>query len=144
MAESDSLIAEIEKLNREIEDCENVSIEQHGEIHYWRDKARDYKLQLESIKAKRDAFLNLLEDYRWIPVQERLPEDMLPSDSKARQIKVLVSIRGENGTTVRTQLRMKPTPYFQSIGITDWYWKYAAGNVTHWMPLPEPPKERLI
>lgn len=77
----------------------------------------------------------------WISVKDKLPEDTLPSGSKAKQIKVLVAIKAKNGITVRTQLRMKPSSYYQIVGYTAWEWKFSGGEVTHWMPLPPPPEE---
>lgn len=44
------LIEEIEKLNEEIKDREKCSIEQHNEIHYWKDRAREAERRLEWIK----------------------------------------------------------------------------------------------
>ena len=67
----------------------------------------------------------------WISVKDRLPEDDLPNNKK--QIKVLVVIKAKNGYTVRSQMR------FLNI-YNKWAWKYSAGDITHWMPLPEPPK----
>lgn len=74
---------------------------------------------------------------KWIPVSERLPEDDLPKDSKRKSIKVLVTYKTSNGVpVVRTQVREKE-PWFNSKG---WDWTKAE-PITHWMPLPEPPKE---
>lgn len=64
---------------------------------------------------------------KWIPVSERLPEPL---------VSVLVQMPGE-----------KPFPtvregYIARDGL--WYAGYFTrepGEVTHWMPLPEPPKE---
>lgn len=63
---------------------------------------------------------------RWIPVEERLPEKF---------ITVIVQMPGE-----------KPLPTVTWGFLTDdgWYANYFVrdlGEVTHWMPLPEPPKE---
>lgn len=69
---------------------------------------------------------------KWISVKDRLPEDDLPKTAK--QVKVLTAIKGKSGYAVRSQLRWKN--YYG-----DWVWRYSAGEVTHWMPLPEPPKE---
>lgn len=44
------LIKEINKLNEEIKDREECSIEQHNEIHYWIDRARKVERKLEWIK----------------------------------------------------------------------------------------------
>ena len=74
---------------------------------------------------------------KWIPVSERLPEDDLPKDSKRKSIKVLVTYKTSNGVpVVRTQVREKE-PWFNSMG---WDWTKSE-PITHWMPLPEPPKE---
>lgn len=68
----------------------------------------------------------------WISVKDRLPEDEV--SPSAKQVKVLTAIKGKNGYTVRTQLRFKDR-------YDKFAWKYSAGDITHWMPLPEPPKE---
>lgn len=74
---------------------------------------------------------------KWIPVTERLPEDDLPKDSKRKSIKVLVTYKTSSGVpVVRTQVREKE-PWFNSKG---WDWTKHE-PITHWMPLPEPPKE---
>ena len=73
---------------------------------------------------------------KWIPVTERLPEDDLPKDSKVKLIKVLVSYKTSMGVpVVRTQIRQKGKRYHRD----EWSWaKFEP--ITHWMPLPEPPK----
>lgn len=75
----------------------------------------------------------------WISVDDRMPEDTLGPGSKKKQIKVLTAIKAKNGCTVRSQLRMKHENWYS--GDVKWSWKYSAGEVTHWMPLPEPPGE---
>ena len=74
---------------------------------------------------------------KWIPVTERFPEDDLPKDSKRKQIKVLVAYKTKSGVVVRTQIRNK--------GLwgkpEKWDWVKVSDPITHWMPLPEPPKE---
>lgn len=78
----------------------------------------------------------------WVSVEERLPESDLPKNSTKLQIKVLVAIRAKNGYTVRTQNRIRQEKSWMSGGgFTDWYWRYSAGEVTHWMPIPQSPKE---
>lgn len=75
---------------------------------------------------------------KWIPVTERLPEDTLPRFSEVKQIKVLTVLKSWNGLrTVRSQMRYRDT-WGKDI---KWLWKYSASEVTHWMPLPEPPNE---
>ena len=76
---------------------------------------------------------------KWIPVTERLPEDDLPKGSKVKQIKVLTVLKADSGArTVRSQMRYRCTWYTDS---APWTWKYSGSEITHWMPLPEPPKE---
>lgn len=75
---------------------------------------------------------------RWIPVEERLPEDYLPKNSMVKQIKVLTALKSSNGAiTVRSQMRYRMTWYTSA----PWAWKCSGSEITHWMPLPEPPKE---
>lgn len=83
-----------------------------------------------------------LERSRWIPVTERLPEDDLPADSVRQQLKVLVAIKKENGSyVIRTQTRVRQK-FYAAKRFGNWYWgKHAYGDVTHWMPLPNKPKE---
>ena len=69
-----------------------------------------------------------------------MPEDDLPKDTKKLQIKVLVAIKAKNGYTVRTQKRIRQERAWEG-RFTDWHWRYSAGKVTHWMPLPELPKD---
>ena len=76
---------------------------------------------------------NNQSSFRWIPVTERLPEEDLQNESKAKQIKVLTAYKTGNGCLVtKTQLRRKGRHF--------WYWGVSE-SVTHWMPLPYAPKE---
>ena len=78
---------------------------------------------------------------KWIPVSERLPEYDLPRFSNVKQIKVLTALISDKGVrTVRSQMRYKDTwaTGYQTI----WRWKCSGSEITHWMPLPEPPKEK--
>lgn len=74
---------------------------------------------------------------KWIPVSERLPEDDLPKDSEVKLIKVLVFYKTSMGVpVVRTQIRQKGRRYHRD----EWSWaKFEP--ITHWMSLPQPPKE---
>ena len=74
---------------------------------------------------------------KWIPVTERLPEDDLPKDSNVKQIKVFVAYKTNGRWVTRTQIRAKG--YFW--GDKDWSWVKMSDPISHWMPLPEPPKE---
>lgn len=69
----------------------------------------------------------------WISVKEQLPEDIIKAGKK--QIKVLVYMKCKKSDCIRTQLRYKDWH-------GEWVWK-SSEEVTHWMPLPEPPKEDI-
>jgi hypothetical protein len=75
---------------------------------------------------------------KWIPVSERLPEDDLPKDSKSKQIKVLVAYMRNGNWVIRTNLRKKGKWHRRP---DEWDWS-VSDPITHWMPLPEPPKEK--
>lgn len=64
---------------------------------------------------------------KWISVEERLPIDRLK--------KYLVAFRDVGGSIVDM------ARYFPSDGWTCDNWDVPQNLITHWMPLPEPPKE---
>ena len=74
----------------------------------------------------------------WIPVTEKLPEDDLPKDSKVKQIKVLVAYKTNGRWVERTQIRVKGYWFREP---DKWSWAKTSDPISHWMPLPEPPKE---
>lgn len=87
-----------------------------------------------------------MADMKWIPVTERLPKERdsifaryygtkewLPTMFQKVSNDVIACIKYENGETVVNTMRT-----------TDGEWRIRSiykGEVTHWMPLPEPPKE---
>ena len=99
-------------------------------------KKRCFECNVEHLLANGVTFAKDTNVPSWIPVTERLPEDDLPKNSKTKQIKVITALISDNGVrTVRSQMRYKDTWYDR------WVWKYSASKITHWMLLPEPPKE---
>jgi hypothetical protein len=81
----------------------------------------------------------------WIPVTERLPEDderlEFYDDGRLRGTTVLAYT--EYGRTVpKNRLIIRPTgdEYFDQFVTDGWEWSKGTENVTHWMPLPKPPK----
>lgn len=69
----------------------------------------------------------------WIPVTERLPNDVLDlKDNK--QIKVLVYT--SSGLIKSCLFGWEKDCNGNFVG-----WKFTRCDVTHWMPLPEPPKK---
>ena len=90
-------------------------------------KAADAIEELSVVMRAQKAVLDKFP--RWIPVTERLPQ---------QQEKVILAIKDETGDTAF------------SYTYTGWYSGYGyrfvvdddyCSWVTHWMPLPEPPKE---
>ena len=78
--------------------------------------------ELESENAR------LKDAQRWIPVSERLPED---------RVTILAAFNN------REILTAKYYKYYEGFGSVENYWRiegWHSGNVTHWMPLPQPPE----
>lgn len=85
---------------------------------YRHDRVQDFEVaEAEELRKAREA-------QRWIPVTERLPEHEDP---------VLCFIK--NG-----QQDILQFDKFENLWV-GMQWKYKRHAVTHWMPLPEPPKE---
>lgn len=85
---------------------------------------------------------------KWIPVTERVPEDdeklHFFDDGRLRCVTVLAYT--EYGRTIpKNRLLVRPTGNeFLDTQVTDgWIWASGTEEVTHWMPLPEPPKEEV-
>lgn len=80
-----------------------------------------------------------MAEMKWIPVSERLPEE-LPKDSSEWSERVRPSV----DVLVKTKgSKMLYTAWY-SYSHKDWIdvrEEHCFNNATHWMPLPEPPKE---
>ena len=55
------LLSEIEQLERESADKEQSSMDEHNDVHYWRDKARVAEKELDRATAERDAAIKDLK-----------------------------------------------------------------------------------
>lgn len=75
---------------------------------------------------------------KWLPVTERLPEDVYGKDRK--QITVLVcSESGKVSTTSRQRAVKFDKDKLEWVELDTFEWSKRK-RVTHWMPLPEPPE----
>jgi hypothetical protein len=81
----------------------------------------------------------------WIPVTERLPEDdiSVPKHKSMNLTFATVLVcGGVKGVTIANRLNVEPTgyPHLDKLATNGWEWSNGSEDVTHWMPLPEPPK----
>lgn len=75
----------------------------------------------------------------WIPVEERLPEDDAPAGRK--QITVMVTTKAGK-VTIASRVFEPERDYCGKVYPARWLWsRWLNNHVTHWMPLPKPPKE---
>ena len=99
-------------------------------IHFFRGSIDD-----EHLQTKADEVLELLKEQqptieqpKWIPVSERLPKkEDIPYDC-------LVTL--EHGVVCEATFLDMDTPYHKWCANTGWLY-----HVTHWMPMPKPPKD---
>ena len=83
----------------------------------------------------------------WISVSDKLPEDDLPQNTKTLVIEVLVCVNNgwrEIRTAIRERLIISGSPRDDTCTYTPWKWLRDAQDITHWMPLPEPPAEGTL
>ena len=97
-----------------IEELQQTAEHYKGCADDWYKEACDYKALCKYLP-------------KWIPVTERLPEAFKH---------VLVNIPGMSPhPTVQEAFREKDGMWYSN------GFRYGADEITHWMPLPEPPKE---
>jgi hypothetical protein len=116
-------------------------------VHYRGHNAGTYNTRLFEFNKDRVDLMRLMDtlqqriatleaQLRWIPVEERLPEDGEP-------VLTIYCTKGAlSGTTIRARVIDKD---FDSRVV--WYDTEAGhwvkeNNITHWMPLPNPPEEK--
>lgn len=83
---------------------------------------------------------------QWIPVTERLPEDdkhiHFYDDGRLKFASVLVFSKDRGvGAANRLTVNRVGTEYLDQFATNGWIWSVGRDDTTHWMPLPEPPKE---
>ena len=139
MAQKDYDLTEITRLLLNLRDnC----VPKAGDAYEDPERAEKY----DALNAAIDLINNPSLLQKWISVEDMLPEDCIDQSKDIKTIKVLVAIKAKNGWTVRTQTRYKSTcggRYGEPLKVT-WFWgRFSAGEVTHWMPPPETPKEKI-
>lgn len=90
-----------------------------------------------------DEVARLREDARWIPVDERLPEDdkrlHFYDDGRMRFTSVLAVTDRRVYLRNRLMVRKTGSAYLDEQATEGWEWG-AGGTVTHWRPLPQGPE----
>ncbi|MBC5580881.1 DUF551 domain-containing protein [Anaerofilum sp. BX8] len=77
---------------------------------------------------------------QWISVKERLPEDDLTIKKHIeREEFCFLTVLVYNGVVKQTNRYFCNAPKFGLLRTDGWAW--ASSNVTHWMPLPDPPED---
>ncbi len=120
-------------INQVEQERDNLKTVLHGN----QDADYDKQLQIETLEKERDA---LKEAMRWIPVDERLPEE-------GEYVSVLF---GKDEKTVGSWFTETETEEYETIGFEYKQWevwnfgdnkfKYVDNPPTHWMPLPAVPE----
>ena len=78
-----------------------------------------------------------VQQMRWIPVEERLPEDDAPAGRK--QITVMVTTKAGE-VTIASRAFEPERVYCRKVYPARWLWsRWLNNHVTHWMPLPPSP-----
>lgn len=110
--------------------------------HTWRYRCEDCGLRSPTVhgpgkEGKDMAYAKAMKRYAenpWISVRDELP---------APETRVLASAIDNDGESI--VVITKYTHHLYGFGLTGWVdpWQYFSCNykITHWMPLPEPPKE---
>ena len=122
-------------LRKDCRDCGSNSLCLNGEMNVYcavRDAADRLEEYVDRCKRYADEIMALRERGRWIPVEERLPKRDGPvlayyGFSEGGEISEMRFF------SVMDYYAVDPKPHFQHEG-------YRGLTVTHWMPLPQPPK----
>lgn len=94
---------------------------------------------LEQLQAENDRLKEEVQQMRWIPVEERFPEDRLPAGRK--QITVMVATKAGK-VTIASRVFEPEREYYGKKYPARWVWsRWLNHHVTHWAPLPSAPKE---
>ena len=96
--------------------------------------SREYESIAKSL-AESVELVRKLSKPRWIPVTERLPEEKINPNTRDFEYVLCTTIWGDvRPFKYGTPIGQKEAHFWNGAGYVDAY-------VTHWMPLPQPPKE---
>ena len=123
MAEAESHIALVERLNKQIEELQK-------QVAYW---------QAQLTKSMCEETLAELEKPRWVSVTEKKPP--LPEDEDICFADVIAAIRGRKESAQVKYCRAYRYRDGKRECIERFIDDWEVVDVTHWMPMPEPPKE---
>lgn len=102
-----------------------------------RNAAEENRLHWQRMAVEFEIAMHTAEEKlpKWIPVKERLPEEKINPNTHDFEYVLCATIWGD----------VRPFKYGKPIGNKDAHFWNGAGYVdayiTHWMPLPTPPKE---
>lgn len=122
--------------NQEWDDCEELS--------QLRSENKALKEQLAAALAENTKLAEQV--VHWISVKDRLPEDDKTIQRCCQDGMEMISVLVCEDGMVTEKLRYRILPLgIPSIDrkrdLKNFAWAYTNGSITHWMPLPEPPKE---
>ncbi len=123
-------------LRKDCRDCGSNSLCLNGEMNVYcavRDAADRLEEYVDRCKRYADEIMELRERGRWIPVEERLPEE---DDC------VAVCASGKPQTNITLQSAVELATFSSREGwILECWPEWESADVTHWMTLPPAPEE---
>lgn len=106
-------------------------------VREYTDKMKEGFINLINAQPKIRFGVDLAQrENAWIPVTERLSEE----DGE------YITMTNAKGKSKGVLAQNYKTSFVRGQKLRRWYWNYRLSpwNITHWMPMPEPPKEGEI
>ena len=126
--EVEQLRQQVAELEQKQKDCEIAERDLLSTIEYWKQLYSDWSNRAEKAEQQ-------LERYRWVSVDERLPDEVVDIDECTRVIKDVLTFGVDDGDPIYACAGWVP-PKYPNGG--NWY--STEGRITypitHWMPLP--------